>query len=203
VLGRYLKLGEEKPIQSAVVYLRSPRLSDWKAWSKLRMESRQYLIPWEPTWGLNTLSKSSFKARLRQYSRDAKADTGRAFFIFRKSDDTLIGSITLSNIRRGVAQTGTIGYWTGQRYARSGYMLEGLSVLLPELFSRFGLRRVEAACLPDNIPSASLLKKAGFSYEGLARQYLCINGVWQDHLLFAQLKSDNKEGSGSGVANFT
>ncbi|MBL4740206.1 MAG: GNAT family N-acetyltransferase [Sneathiella sp.] len=194
MLGRYFKLSDEKPIQSAVLYLRSPRLSDWKAWSSLRMESRQYLMPWEPSWGINTLSKSSFKARLRQYTKDAKADTGHAFFIFRKSDDQFIGGITLSNIRRGVAQTGTIGYWTGQRYARNGYMLEGLSLLLPELFNRFRLRRIEAACLPDNVPSASLLKKAGFRYEGRARQYLCINGAWQDHLLFAMLKSDNGEG---------
>ena len=190
VLGRYLKLSREEPIQSADLYLRPPRLSDWKDWSTLRMESRQYLIPWEPTWGIDTLTKPSFKARLRQYSKDSKRGVGHAFFIFRKSDDQLIGSITLSNIRRGVAKTGTIGYWTGQRYARSGYMFESLKALLPELFVRFGLRRIEAACLPENTPSASLLKKAGFLYEGRARQYLCINGKWQDHLLFALLKSD-------------
>ncbi|MEH6402272.1 MAG: GNAT family protein [Sneathiella sp.] len=190
VLGRYLKLNQEDPIQSATLYLRSARLSDWKDWSALRMESRQYLIPWEPTWGINTLTKPSFKARLRQYSKDSKKDIGHAFFIFRKSDDQLIGSITLSNIRRGVANTGTIGYWTAQRYARSGYMFESIKALVPVLFTRFGLRRIEAACLPENIPSASLLKKVGFRYEGRARQYLCINGVWQDHLLFALLKSD-------------
>lgn len=190
MLERILNLDRDKPIRSEGLYLRSPRPSDWKAWSTIRMESRQHLIPWEPVWSIDSLTKSSFKARLRQYRRDAKADIGHAFFIFRKSDDQLLGSISVSNIRRGVAQTGTIGYWTGQQYARNGYMHEGLQILLPELFNRFGLRRIEAACLPDNVASASLLKKIGFQYEGRAREYLCINGVWQDHFLFSMLRSD-------------
>ncbi|MBL4908199.1 MAG: GNAT family N-acetyltransferase [Sneathiella sp.] len=176
-------------------------MSDWDGWSKLRQESRPHLVPWEPVWSPDTLTKSSFRARLRQYARDAKEDVGHAFFIFRNEDHQLVGSITLSNIRRGVAQTGTIGYWTGQPYIRQGYMCEGICALLPELFDKFGLRRIEAACLPDNIPSASLLEKIGFSHEGHARQYLCINGIWQDHLLFAIIKGDAMAIKKSSVAS--
>jgi [ribosomal protein S5]-alanine N-acetyltransferase len=52
------------------------------------------------------------------------------------------------------------------------------------------LHRVEAACIPGNNASIRLLEKTGFQREGFARQYLCINGVWQDHLLFARLRGD-------------
>ena len=115
---------------------------------------------------------------------------GQAFFLFNRDSRDLIGGITLSNIRRGVAQTGTIGYWAGERYARQGYMFEALCGLLPVLFNEYNLRRIEAACLPENIPSSKLLEKVGFTKEGLAREYLCINGVWHDHSLYAFLKGD-------------
>jgi ribosomal-protein-alanine N-acetyltransferase len=69
-------------------------------------------------------------------------------------------------------------------------MFEALCGLMPFLFYEFSLRRIEAACLPSNIPSSKLLEKVGFSREGRAREYLCINGVWHDHLLYALLDKD-------------
>ena len=62
--------------------------------------------------------------------------------------------------------------------------------LLPSLFGELNLHRIEAACIPSNAPSIRVLEKCGFSREGLARRYLCINGVWQDHLLFGLLHED-------------
>ena len=52
------------------------------------------------------------------------------------------------------------------------------------------LHRLEAACLPSNMASRRLLGKCGFREEGYARKYLCINGVWQDHVLFGQLAEE-------------
>jgi ribosomal-protein-alanine N-acetyltransferase len=65
-----------------------------------------------------------------------------------------------------------------------------LAALLPFMFDEVRLRRLEAACLPSNEPSKSVLRKVGFREEGLARQYLKINGVWHDHVLFALLGED-------------
>ena len=56
-----------------------------------------------------------------------------------------------------------------------------------------GLHRVEAACIPTNNASIRLLEKTGFVREGFAREYLCINGTWQDHLLYARLKDAPKQ----------
>ena len=100
----------------------------------------------------------------------------------------MLGALTLSNVRRGVAQMATLGYWIGAPFARQGYMTDALQALLPFAFDHLHLHRVEAACLPRNDASIALLRRAGFEQEGLARSYLKINGAWQDHLLFARLR---------------
>ncbi len=190
MLDKLSLMGSGPKVITERLILRPPRISDWEKWAEVRAESRDFLVPWEPVWTMDSLTKASFRARLRRYARDVKDDMGQAFFLVDRESEDIIGGITLGNIRRGVAQTGTLGYWTGKRYARKGYMFEALCGLIPVLFSEFGLRRVEAACLPSNIPSSRLLEKVGFSKEGLAREYLCINGVWHDHSLYALLRTD-------------
>ena len=152
--------------------------------------SRDYLTPWEPIWPSDDLTRSGFRRRLRRYAEDIAADRSYPFIVFRESDGAMIGGMTLANVRRGIVQAGTIGYWVGQPHAHRGYMTAALRVLLPSLFGELNLHRIEAACIPSNAPSIRVLEKCGFSREGLARRYLCINGVWQDHLLFGLLHED-------------
>ena len=83
-----------------------------------------------------------------------------------------------------------MGYWTGKRHAGQGYMGEALKAIIPFVFESLELRRLEAACLPNNEASKAVLRHTGFTQEGYAREYLRINGVWTDHLLFALLASD-------------
>ena len=90
----------------------------------------------------------------------------------------------------GVAQAASLGYWVGEPYIKQGFMTRGVKALVPAAFDLLRLHRIEAACIPTNIASVKLLEKTGFRREGYARQYLCINGIWQDHLLYAQLRSD-------------
>jgi ribosomal-protein-alanine N-acetyltransferase len=184
-------LGSQAPfLGGAKVYLRPPQPVDWSAWAQLRAESRDFLAPWEPLWPADALQRSAFRRRLRYYARDAREGMGYAFLILRRDDDALLGGVTLSNVRRGVAQSCSIGYWIGKRHAGQGYMGDALRAVIRFVFDELGLRRIEAACLPSNEASQRLLSGAGFSQEGYARQYLCINGSWQDHLLFALLASD-------------
>ena len=133
-----------------------------------------------------------FRRRLRRYAEDISADRAYPFLIFRIADHALIGGVTLANVRRGIVQAGTVGYWTGEQFAGQGYMTLALKVLLPFIFSELSLHRIEAACIPTNKASVRVLEKCGFVREGLARRYLCINGIWQDHLLFGLLNEDLK-----------
>lgn len=174
-------------IEGQGVRLRPPRAADFAEWRDLRAVSREFLQPWEPTWPEDDLSRAAFRRRLLAYARDRDAGAAYPFFIFRAGDDALAGGITLSNVRRGVAQMGSIGYWCGQPYARQGLTLSAVRALCDFAFRSLGLHRVEAACIPDNAPSRSLLLKAGFEEEGYARAYLKINGNWRDHVLFGRI----------------
>ena len=172
------------------VFLRMPAAGDFLEWAALREQSRNFLTPWEPIWPADDLTRAAFRRRLRRYAEDQRADQAYAFLIFRTEDSALVGGLTLANIRRGVAQAGSIGYWIGQPYANKGYMSEAVRALIPFCFGSLRLHRLEAACIPTNKPSIALLEKVGFEREGYARGYLCINGAWQDHLLYARLKGD-------------
>ena len=188
---RSIQLSETHPIvQGDGVYLRAPQMSDFPAWAALREQSRSFLVPWEPTWPEDDLTRSSFRRRLRRYAEDMRADQAYAFLLFRKTDDALIGGITLTNVRRGVAQAASMGYWAGAPFAAQGYMTRGVLALIPFAFDVLRLHRIEAACIPTNQPSIRLLERTGFTREGYAREYLCINGLWQDHLLYARLRGD-------------
>lgn len=172
------------------VELRVPEMADYETWAALRLESRAFLVPWEPAWPQDDLTRTAFRSRVKRYIRDIESDSAYPFFVFRAHDDRLIGAITLSNVRRGVAQAGSVGYWIGSSFVRQGYMTSALSALMPFAFGHLHLHRIEAACLPVNQASIRLLTKCAFRQEGLARRYLKINGRWEDHLLFARLADD-------------
>ncbi len=172
--------------------LRPPQMTDHSEWSALREASRDFLTPWEPTWPEDDLTRSAFRRRIRRYSEDIRTDQGYAFLLFRKSDGALVGGLTLANIRRGVAQAASLGYWMGLPYVRQGYMTEAVRTVIPFALETLRLHRLEAACIPTNAGSIRLLENNGFAREGYAHEYLCINGMWQDHLLFARLKNGPK-----------
>lgn len=177
-------------VEAGPVILRPPRMADYEAWADLRQESREFLVPWEPTWPRDDLTRGAFRSRVKRYVRDLRDDTAYAFFLFTTATGELAGGLTLSNVRRGAAQTASLGYWTGRRFARRGLMTAAVRGVLPFAFETLKLHRVEAACLPNNEPSLRLLRNAGFTEEGYARGYLKINGLWQDHVLFAILADD-------------
>ena len=177
-------------ISGAGVTLRPPHSGDFAEWAALRETSRAFLTPWEPTWPPDDLTRGAFRRRLKRYAEDQRGDLAYAFLIFRSDDNAMVGGLTLANIRRGVAQAGSIGYWIGAPFVLKGYMTAAVRALIPYGFTTLRLHRLEAACIPDNTASIRLLERTAFKREGYARGYLCINGIWQDHLLYARLKDD-------------
>ena len=184
-------------VQGRGLYLRPPAMGDYADWAELRHRSRDHLMPWEPQWSRDELSRAAYRRRLRHYYREMKEDLGYAFLIFRNGDNAMLGGLTLSNVRRGVTQAVSLGYWVGAPYVRRGHMTAAVSAVAGFVFDELKLHRLEAACLPHNHASVKVLTGNGFQHEGLARRYLRIDGVWQDHLLFALLSDDPRNGHGS------
>ncbi|MGI6244832.1 MAG: GNAT family N-acetyltransferase [Pseudochelatococcus sp.] len=188
---RFSPPGSHAPyIRGGGICLRVPQMRDFEAWATVRGESRRFLERWEPLWPADDLTRPAFRRRVGWYEEDIARDASYPFFLFRESDDALVGGLTLGPVRRGVVQACTLGYWMGERFARQGYMSKGVVAAACFVFKSLGLRRIEASCLPINEPSIGLLEKVGFMREGYARQYLCIAGVWEDHFLYALLKED-------------
>ncbi len=172
--------------------LRAPVHTDYRAWTALRRDSAGFLTPWEPTWADDHLSRKSFTNRVYWAQRSISNGTAVPLFLIRRSDEVLLGAITLDNIRRGPAQAGTTGYWIGQPFARHGYMREAIEALVHHAFTTLDLSRIEAGCLPENVPSRRLLESCGYKYEGVAQSYLQINGRWRNHVLYANLRGDRR-----------
>ena len=183
---RHLRLETER------LTLRLPRHADYRSWAALRDASHAFLTPWEPTWAPDHLSRKSFTGRVYWSQRALGQGSAVPLFILRRSDEVLLGAITLDNIRRGPAQAATLGYWIGEVHARQGYMREAIGAVVHYAFRELDLSRVEAACLPENAASRGVLEKAGFKYEGVAQSYLQIAGRWRNHVLYAHLRHDRR-----------
>lgn len=177
-------------IEGRGVLLRPPRAADYQPWAELRELSASYLQPWEPAWAEDDLTRPAFRRRLSVYAREMELETAWPFFIFADGGETLVGAVTLSNIRRGVAESGTLGYWIGRPFAGRGHATAAVRAVLAFAFDTLDLHRVEASCLPANLASRRVLQKSGFRQEGEARAYLKINGAWADHLLFGVVSDD-------------
>jgi ribosomal-protein-alanine N-acetyltransferase len=170
-------------LKGNLVTLRVPFTNDYREWSAVRGESRAFLEPWEPRWTPDELDRTAWRLRISRYRE--------------RSSGKLAGGITLGNIRHGVSQSGHVGYWIGERFGGRGLMTDAVKVVARFAFDTLRLHRIEAACIPDNIRSIRVLEKAGFRREGLLRSYLRINGIWQDHYLYARIADDPLGGAGT------
>ena len=179
-------------VETERLTLRLPEHGDWRQWSEVRAGSTEFLTKWEPVRAEDHLTRRSFTNRVYWAQRAEAQGTALAMLLIRRVDQQLLGALTLDNIRRGPAQTGTFGYWIGVDFARQGYMREAILALTHHAFTRMDLSRLEAACLPENAASRGVLEKCGFKYEGVAQSYLQINGRWRNHVLYANLRGDRR-----------
>ncbi|MEM9705359.1 MAG: GNAT family protein [Pseudomonadota bacterium] len=180
-------------LSSGRVTLRLGCADDYDAWRRLRDNSREHLIRWEPDWTDEEASLTSYRALVRGYARAARRGVAAPYFVFRRNTADLIGGVNLINISRGAAQSATLGYWLGAKFTGHGYASEAVGAVLEHGFETLRLHRIEAACQPGNSASARLLEGLGFRREGLAERYLRINGRWRDHIIYAKTACEHSE----------
>ncbi|MEM6945821.1 MAG: GNAT family protein [Pseudomonadota bacterium] len=193
ITAMFLRVGRSRvAITTDRLVLRPPQMADHDSWAGLRRESAEFLQPWEPEWSADHLSWRAFRTRVFWAERSVRMGEAIPLFLVHRETGAVLGGVTLSNIRRDPAQAGTLGYWTGERYTRQGYMREALTGLRDHAFGQMRLSRLEAACLPENEASRRLLERVGFKYEGVAQAYLQIAGRWRNHVLYAALRIDRR-----------
>jgi [ribosomal protein S5]-alanine N-acetyltransferase len=147
-------------------------------------ENREFLEQWEPVREQGFYTLDAQAADIEASAADATADQRHAFGIFLEAE--LVGRIALSQIFRGIFQNAYLGYSIGERWNGQGLATEAVGVAMDFAFGELDLHRVQAAVMPRNAGSIRVLQKNGFREEGYAVDYLCINGVWEDHCIFAR-----------------
>ena len=177
-------------LTSERVYLRPPARTDQNAWLTLRILSSDHLQPFEPAWGPDATRPVGYRRLCTRLNEELDAGNAFPYFIFLVDGDVLIGGMTLSNVRRSVVQSASLGYWIGTPFINQGYMTEAMQTAVRHAFLYEGLNRLEAACLAQNLASRRVLEKCGFQEEGIGRGMLKINGTWQDHMRYGVLADD-------------
>lgn len=172
------------------VYLKYLDTSDAADLLQLRKRNRDFFQVFEP---LRPDSHYTYEAQLneiRKYKVDAENDQGYTMGILLCKSNRLIGRISLSGIVRGPFQNANLGYYLDKEFNGKGYVSEAVSLLLYMAFNKLNLHRIQAAVMPKNIGSIKILEKNKFRKEGLAMNYLNINGVWEDHEIYALTKEE-------------
>ena len=146
--------------------------------------NRAYLEPFEPQRPTNFFTHEFWKTVLVAREGDFRTGYGVKMLMFLRADsDQLIGTINLNTIVRGALQGATLGYSLSAQHQGQGYMTEAGQRLIAYAFDELNLHRIMANYMPHNHRSANVLKRLGFQIEGIARDYLFINGQWQDHVM--------------------
>jgi ribosomal-protein-alanine N-acetyltransferase len=146
--------------------------------------NRKRLEPVDPLRPDSFFTEEFWTLRVRQDHHEMREDRSLRLFLFpRASDDRVIGIANFTGFVRGVAQLCTLGYAIDGAEEGKGLMAEGVRAGIDYIFRIEKLHRVQANYMPRNERSAALLRRLGFSVEGLARDFLLIAGRWEDHVL--------------------
>jgi [ribosomal protein S5]-alanine N-acetyltransferase len=147
-------------------------------------QNRSFFTPFYPAWVSNFLTEEYWQLQVEVNSRGFINGTSMRLCIFpRNNPNRVIGVINFSNFVRGVAQYCTVGYSLAEFQQGHGYMQEAMEVAIIYVFQNLNMHRIMANYMPHNRRSGNLLRKLGFVVEGYARDYLMINGKWEDHIL--------------------
>lgn len=152
------------------------------------LENRDFLQPFEPLKSDEYFTLARQRDMLLNERSLAESDMSYRYYVSRiDAPDEIIGAANLNNVVRGAFYSCFVGYKLDHRYLRRGYASEAAMLLSAIAFGDIGLHRLEGNIMPRNTASLKTAEKAGFIYEGISRDYLLINGRWEDHVHMVKL----------------
>ncbi len=171
--------------------IRPTALDDCEEQLRLRRRNRDHTGPWDPTRDESFYSVAGQRLELELDQRAWAAGSAFAFAVLATDeDDRLIGRVALANVVRGPWQNATLGYWIDRDAVGRGHASRAVRLALLYAFEHVGLHRVQPAIIPRNTASRRVAASVGFRHEGRALRYLKINGVWEDHDIYALTRED-------------
>ncbi|SEM22542.1 ribosomal-protein-alanine N-acetyltransferase [Luteibacter sp. UNCMF331Sha3.1] len=156
---------------------------------RYRQENRAHLLPWEPLRTESHYTLDGCRQAIEAGLEAARADRGFPFAVLTPDQTEMIASFTFANVVRGVFQACHLGYGIASRHEGQGLMYEALDAGIRYAFGPLDFHRVMANYMPRNDRSGRLLARLGFEKEGYAKRYLKIDGLWEDHVLMAKIRT--------------
>jgi ribosomal-protein-alanine N-acetyltransferase len=173
-------------LDDATTAIRRPTTADAGVLLDLRVRNRAFLEPWDPHRPERFFTLAGQQAALLHADAAWRSDLAYAFVVLDRSDgDRVIGQVSLANVVRGAWQNATVGYWIEEAAGGRGHATAAVRLVARFAFEDARLHRLMPAVIPRNVRSGRVMAKAGFRCEGRALRYLEINGVWEDHDLYA------------------
>jgi ribosomal-protein-alanine N-acetyltransferase len=195
-------------IESERLVLRLLEAEDCASAIAYHRNNQDHLMPFGPKWPPDFFNEEFWTKQVETNKKEYREDKSARFFLFEKrggrtaetvSDNAreynneVIGTVSFGGILRGAAQFCYLGYGLAKEKEKRGYMTEILREAIVFAFTDLKLHRVMANYIPTNEASGKILKRLGFTVEGYARDYLYLNGKWQDHILTSITNPDWRE----------
>lgn len=175
---------EPPEITTDRLLLRLPQEDDAPAILRYYEDNREHFAPWWPQWSPDFFTEDLWRLRARQDQDNFQQDRAVRLYLFpHDMPGRIVGAMHFSQITRGAAQYCVLGYGLDREIQGRGLMQEALQAAIQYMFEQRNIHRIMANYIPHNQRSAAVLKRLGFAVEGYARDYLLIDGRWQDHIL--------------------
>jgi ribosomal-protein-alanine N-acetyltransferase len=170
-------------IESERLFLSLPVIDSEAQIVRFYQDNEEHLSPWDPKKPEGFFTESYWKLKVEQAHQEFEDQESLRLNIYHSDSKELIGMCNFTSFERGPFQCCRLGYKISKSYEGKGYMFEALEVAIKYIFDDLNFHRIEANYIPENIRSGNLLKRLGFEENGLAKNYLLIDGKWQDHIL--------------------
>lgn len=190
---QYDVVGELPVLKTSRLTLQIAGPNDAERCARFNKENAEFLAPWEPIVVSTSADVEGLRAYRERAVNHARTGSAFSFAIFPASpqaDSPILGWINLTNVIHGVFEACNLGYKLDRRMQGQGYMTEAATAGIEFAFDVLNLHRIMAAYMPHNQRSAALLRRLGFTIEGVARDYLYIAGDWRDHVLTSLVNPD-------------
>lgn len=179
-----------KTLDGAKVELRKLSPEDSQELYEKIEQSRAHLaefLPWPPDCG----SPEDVESRLETWDMQAQMGNGACWGIFGRGAKglELAGCIFIGWIHPE-HRSATVSYWLFLPYVGRGLATEALELLCRYCFEELGINRLEITAAVENTKSIAVATRAGFSKEGVCREFECLRGKFLDHLRFSRLAGD-------------
>lgn len=146
------------------------------------------VVRWVP-WGPNTETDTRDFVAVTMASAAADPRLDWILAVETREAPRLLGTVALY-IRYHDQDQAMLGYALGRDAWGRGYATEAATAMLELGFDALGLRRIWAACDPDNAKSRRVLEKIGMTLEGRLRQDTVIRGQVRDSLVWGILQRE-------------